>query len=182
MTTMAAMPIYGKNIKYFFSGTKRPMTLKSGMYHRVLKNYRVCSNGEPGLTRNYFTARSNLVPIAFVWEKGKTRDFSKTFAVYDVNFNRRSQLNECINLYEYQTSRLSIDLVSRSLTFSSFFFLETAGLIEAKFHVEPPWDEEVSIHIVYVTWPRWLPYPYIVNNLKLLFSGEKTPMTLNVGM
>ena len=27
-------------------------------------------------------------------------------------------------------------------TFSSFFFLETARLIEAKFHVEPPWDGE----------------------------------------
>ena len=25
-------------------------------------------------------------------------------------------------------------------TFSNFFFLETARLIEAKFHVEPPWD------------------------------------------
>ena len=25
-------------------------------------------------------------------------------------------------------------------TFSNFFSLETAGPIEAKFHVEPPWD------------------------------------------
>ena len=27
-------------------------------------------------------------------------------------------------------------------TYSSFFSLETARLIEAKFQVEPPWDEE----------------------------------------
>ena len=26
-------------------------------------------------------------------------------------------------------------------TFSNFFLLETAGSIESKFHVEPPWDE-----------------------------------------
>ena len=32
----------------------------------------------------YFTARSNLVPYAFVWEKGKTMDFSKTIVVYDL--------------------------------------------------------------------------------------------------
>ena len=32
----------------------------------------------------YFTARSNLVPYAFVWEKGKTMDFSETIVVYDL--------------------------------------------------------------------------------------------------
>ena len=32
MTKMAAMPIYGKNpLKYFFSRTRRPMTLGLGM-------------------------------------------------------------------------------------------------------------------------------------------------------
>ena len=32
MTNMATMPIYGKKLKkIFFSGTKRPMTLKVGM-------------------------------------------------------------------------------------------------------------------------------------------------------
>ena len=29
-------------------------------------------------------------------------------------------------------------------TFSNFFSLETAGPIEAKFHVESPWDEEMK--------------------------------------
>ena len=43
----------------------------------------ICSNDVPGLTVTYFTARSNLVPYAFVWEKGKTMDFSETIVVYD---------------------------------------------------------------------------------------------------
>ena len=37
---MTTMPIYSKNLKkIFFSGTKRQMTLKVGMQHRVLKYY-----------------------------------------------------------------------------------------------------------------------------------------------
>ena len=85
MTKMAAMAIYGKNLKkIFFSGTKRPMTLNLGMHHRVLEYYQVCSNNDPGLTLTYFTARSNLVPYAFVWETGKTVNFSETIVVYDL--------------------------------------------------------------------------------------------------
>ena len=75
MTNMAAMPIYGKNLKNIYSGTKQPMTLKFGIQHWVLEYYQVCSNDDPGLTMTHFTARSNLVPYAFVWEKGKIMDF-----------------------------------------------------------------------------------------------------------
>ena len=60
------------------------MTLKLGMQHRMLEYYQVCSNDDPGLTLTYFTARSNLVPYAFVWEKGKTMDFKETIIVYDM--------------------------------------------------------------------------------------------------
>ena len=85
MTKMAAMAIYGKKPKnIFFSGTKRPMTLNLDMHHRVLEYYQICSNKNPVLTLTYFTARSNLVPYAFVWEKGKTVDFSETSVVYDL--------------------------------------------------------------------------------------------------
>ena len=73
-----------KTLKIFFSGTKKPMTFKHGMQHRVLEYYQVCSNEYPGLTWTYFTARSNLVPYAFIWEKGKTMGFSETIVVYDV--------------------------------------------------------------------------------------------------
>ena len=60
------------------------MALKLGMQHRVFEYYQVCSNSDPGLTLNYFTARSNLVPYAFVWGKGKTVDFSETTVVFDL--------------------------------------------------------------------------------------------------
>ena len=66
------------------------MTLKLGMLHRVLEYYQVCSNDVPGLTLIYFTARSYLVPCAFVWEKSKTVDFSETIVVYDVKVGRCS--------------------------------------------------------------------------------------------
>ena len=60
------------------------MTLKLVMQHRVLEYYQVCSNDDPELTSTYFMARSNLVPYAFVWEKGKTMDVSETIVVYDL--------------------------------------------------------------------------------------------------
>ena len=52
--------------------------------HQVLEYYQVCSNNYPGLALTYFTARSNLVSYTFVWEKGKTMDFSEAIVVYDL--------------------------------------------------------------------------------------------------
>ena len=66
------------------------MTLKLSMQHRVLEFYQVCSNDDLGLTVTYFTAKSNLVPYAFVWEKGKTMDFSETIVVYGIKVGRCS--------------------------------------------------------------------------------------------
>ena len=60
------------------------MTLKLGMQHRVLEYYQVYSKDDPGLTLTYFTARSNFVPDAFIWKKGKTMDFSDSIVVYDL--------------------------------------------------------------------------------------------------
>ena len=60
------------------------MTLKLDMQHRVFVNYQIYSNDDPWWTLTYFTARSNLVLNAFVWEKGKTKDFSETIVVYDL--------------------------------------------------------------------------------------------------
>ena len=60
-------------------------TLKLGMHHRVLEYYQIyLKNDDPGLTLTYFTARSNLVPCAFVWEKIKQWIFSETIVVYDL--------------------------------------------------------------------------------------------------
>ena len=85
------------------------MTLKLDMQHRVLEDYQVCSN-DLGLTLTYFTALSNLVAYACVWEKVKTMDFSETIAVDNIKVGRYNQLNEYMKLYEYQRSRPFIDL------------------------------------------------------------------------
>ena len=89
------------------------MTLKLGMQHRVLEYYQVCSNDDARLTLTYFTTRSNLVP--FIWEKGKSMDFSETIVVCDVTVGRCSQVNEFMNLFEYKRSRSFTDLYPRSL-------------------------------------------------------------------
>ena len=62
MTNMAAMPIYDKNLKFFFfSRTNRPMTLKLCMLHWLCKYYQGSSNYYPGLILRDYTPRSNLV-------------------------------------------------------------------------------------------------------------------------
>ena len=66
------------------------MTLKLGMQHPLYEYYQFCSNDDPGLTLTYFRARSNLIPYAFVWEKGKTMNISETIVVYDVKVGRCS--------------------------------------------------------------------------------------------
>ena len=96
------------------------MTLKVGMQHRVLEYYQVCSNDDLRLTLAYFTTWLNLVPYAFVWEKGKAMIFSETIIVYDIKVGRCSELNEYTNLYEYQWSRSFIDIGPRSLRFNVF--------------------------------------------------------------
>ena len=63
---------------------QKPMTLKLGMQHQVLEYYQVGSDDDPELTLTYFAGRSNLVPYAFVWENGKTIDFSETIVIYDL--------------------------------------------------------------------------------------------------
>ena len=50
----------------------------------MLEYYQICSNDDTKLILTYFTARSDLVPYAFVWEKGKTMDFSESVVVYDL--------------------------------------------------------------------------------------------------
>ena len=108
------------------------MTLKLGMQHQVLEYCQVCSNDAPGLTLTYFTAKSNLVPYVFVWEKGNIIDFSETILVYDVKFGRCSQLNENMKLYEHQRSRSFIDLVPNH---SYSIFLNFFSSITADFNI-----------------------------------------------
>ena len=69
-------------------------------------------------------------------------DFSETNVVNDIKVGRCSQLNEYMNLNEYQWSRSFVDLgpnLSDSI-FLNFFFSLTTMPIEAKVHVESPWE------------------------------------------
>ena len=70
------------------------MNLKIGTQHQVLKYFHVRSKDNLELTLTYFTARSNLVHYAFVWEKGKRMDFSETIVVYDIKVGKCGYLNE----------------------------------------------------------------------------------------
>ena len=58
--------------------------MKLGLLHRGLQPIIVCSNDDPRVTLTYFTAMSNLVTNAFLWEKVKTMDFSETIAACDL--------------------------------------------------------------------------------------------------
>ena len=60
----------------------------------------VCSNDVPGVTLAYFTARSNLVTEAFLWENVKTVDFSETIAACDLKVGRCRQLIEFMKVCE----------------------------------------------------------------------------------
>ena len=57
-------------------------------------------------------------------------DFSETVVVYDIKVGRCSQLNEYMNLYEYQRSRSFIDRHPRSLIFNIFKLNEYMNLHE----------------------------------------------------
>ena len=91
ITKMAAMPIYGKNLKK--SSSLEP----KGWWPLNL----VCRIGCSSTTKylqmmtlswpwTFLQQSQNLVPYAFIWEKGKTMDFSETIAVYDVKVGRCS--------------------------------------------------------------------------------------------
>ena len=90
------------------------MTLKVDMQHRVLEYYQICSNDESGLTLTYFMARSNFVPYPFVWEEGKTMDFSETIVVYNIKVGRCSQLNEYMKLISTKGQCHALTLVQLS--------------------------------------------------------------------
>ena len=68
--------------------------------------------------------------------------------------------------------------------FSKFFFSKTAGPVEAKFHVEPPWVRGTKVclgHLGHMTKIANMPI-YGKNPSKIFFFGTKGPMTLGLGM
>ena len=67
-----------KTLKNLLLWNQKADDLETWYAASVLEYYQVYINDDPELTLTYFTARSNLIPYAFVWEKGKTMDFSET--------------------------------------------------------------------------------------------------------
>ena len=78
--------------------------------------------------------------MLLIGKKVKKTDFSEFVVVYDIKVGLFSQLNECMNLYEYAWTFMNIRDQGHLLTFvqghsdsafSNFFCSETARLIEA---------------------------------------------------
>ena len=83
---MAAMPIYGKTLKTFFPGTTGQILMKLCMKHQRPKPVIICANCYPGLTLNYFMARSNFATSAFRWENLTMMDSLEIIASCDLEF------------------------------------------------------------------------------------------------
>ena len=79
MTKMAAMPIYGKNLKNLLLQNQKSYYLKTWHVASALKLYQVYINDDPGLTLTYFTARSNLVTKVFSIGKSENIGFFKKY-------------------------------------------------------------------------------------------------------
>ena len=77
MTKMAATPIYGKKNFKNLLRNRRADFQETWYVASGLQPIIVCSNDDPGVTLTYFTARSNLVTKAFLWEKVKQWIFQK---------------------------------------------------------------------------------------------------------
>ena len=98
-------------------------------------------------------------------------DFSQTIVVYD------TKLVDAVNqmsTWSFKNTKghghlLTIVQGHSDATVSNFFSLETPMPIEARFHVEPyGMGEWKWVQLVYVTWPRWPPCPYVVKTFKNL--------------
>ena len=69
-------------------------------------------------------------------------------------------------------------------TFSNVFFSESAGPIEAKFHVEPPWNGGTKVCSRgpgHMTKMAAMPI-YGKNPSKIFFSGTTGPLSTKLGM
>ena len=121
MTKMAAMPIYGKNLK-------KPSLEPKGRWPWML----VCSIRYSSTTKVVQMMTLDW-PWPILWqgqiwslvllygEKDNMMNFSETIVVYDIKVGRFIQLNEYMNNHEYQRS--FIDLHPRSFRFNIFKLL-----------------------------------------------------------
>ena len=94
MTKVAAMAIYGKTLptSSLLLWNRQVDLYETWYVASLLLPIIVCSNDDPGVTLTYFTAKSNSVTEAFLWEKGKTMAISETAAASSLKIGRYRQL------------------------------------------------------------------------------------------
>ena len=68
--------------------------MKLGMKHQRFKLIIFCSNDNPVLTLTYFTAMSNFVTSAFIWENVTMMDTLEIIASCDLEFGLLCKLND----------------------------------------------------------------------------------------
>ena len=61
----------------------------------------ICFNDDSGVTLTCFTARSNLVTLAFLWGKSENSGFFRNYYGSDLKVGRSSHLMEYMKVYEY---------------------------------------------------------------------------------
>ena len=139
------------------------------------------------MTFDLFTARSSLLPYAFVWEKPLKIFFSKT--------EHALWLNLCIYLWEQESYQncwnngrtLTFDLFTlRSILLPYAFVWEKWPEFQTTSPLEPLgqfcsnfiWSllrvgEQKIAKMVTVRWPRWPPRPYMVKTFKNLLLQNR---------
>ena len=80
MTKMAIIRYMVKTLKTLILWNQKADDLET--WYASSGTTKFAPTDDPGLTLTYFTARSKLIPSAFVWENGKTMDFSENIVVY----------------------------------------------------------------------------------------------------
>ena len=119
MTKMAAMPIYGKNLKKSSSSEpfdRWPWNLVcSIVYVNTTKIVQIISLGWPWLILRHGQIWLHRLLYGKKWKLF----FLETIAALGLKVAWSIQLNEFMKLGEYQRSRLFFDLGQRSLRFQS---------------------------------------------------------------
>ena len=98
---MATMPIYGKNLKNLLLWNQKADDLETwyaALGTRVLPSF---FKWWPWADLDLFYGKVKFGPLCFLYEKGKTIDFSETILSYDIKAGSCCQLNAYMNLYEY---------------------------------------------------------------------------------
>ena len=157
MTKLAAMPIYGKNLKKSSSLEAKgrwPWKLVCSIgYSSTTKLDQMMSLGWPWPV----LCQGQIWSLVLLYGKKVKQFFSETVVVYYIKVGRCSQLNEYMKLYEYQRSRLFIDLDpdhSDSI-FSNFFSSITADFnisSALRWAIQDQWSSGFSHPLISSVW------------------------------